>query len=138
MGKVRYHELADSAKKKYLGDFYKALFSLKNKTEMKNFIKDILTLSEIVMISRRLQIAKMLVMDKTYTEIKTKLKVGNATITSVDRWLNSGFGGYKKAIRKIKDNKQLNKVPDDISGTFDDLRKKHPAHFWLINNFLDK
>jgi len=59
-GKVRYHELSEYERKTYLGDFYSMVSLLKNRDEVKNFFKDLLTLSEVVMISRRIQVAKLL------------------------------------------------------------------------------
>jgi uncharacterized protein YerC len=59
-GKVKYHELSEFQKRKYLGEFYSMISLLRTRDEVKKFFKDLLTLSEVVMISRRLQIAKML------------------------------------------------------------------------------
>ena len=77
-GKVKYNQLTDFEKKKYLGEFYTMISLLKNRDEVKNFFKDLLTLSEVVMISRRIQIARMLLEGESYDEIKKKLRVGSA------------------------------------------------------------
>ncbi len=74
-GKVKYHELSESEKKKYLGDFYSMIALLKTRDDAKNFFKDLLSLSEIVMISRRIQIAKMLLEEHTYESIRKELRV---------------------------------------------------------------
>ena len=39
-GKVKYHELSDLEKKKYLGDFYTMVSLLKTREEVKNFFDD--------------------------------------------------------------------------------------------------
>ncbi len=135
-GKVKYNQLTNFEKKKYLGDFYTMVASLRNRDEVKMFFKDLLTLSEMVMISRRLQIAQMLLEGMTYEEIKTKLKTGLDTIGQVDRWLNSGFGGYKKIIERHNKNrsKKGNRdYPNDIPFSLDHIRKKYPLHFLLLN-----
>lgn len=82
------------------------LFSFKNSDEIFKFLKDLLTDSEEVMLTRRLQIAKMLIDDYTYDEIKIKLKTGYDTIKSVKYFLDFGWGGYLKAVKKTKKKKK--------------------------------
>ena len=65
-GKVKYSQLSEFEKKKYLGEFYTMVSMLKNRDEVKEFFKDLMTLSEMVMISRRLQAAAMLLESFTY------------------------------------------------------------------------
>ena len=96
--KIKFNELSEDQKKEYLGDFFSMISLLKNREEAKCFFKDLLSLSEIVMISRRIHIAKLLLKNRTYIEIMEDMKVGTATITQVDKWLNNGFGGYRKVI----------------------------------------
>jgi len=99
-GKVKYNDLSEYQKKKCLGDFYTMVASLRDREEVKIFFKDLLSLSEIVMISRRIQIAQMLLEGKSYEEIRRELKAGFSNISQVEKWLNSGFGGYKKVIAR--------------------------------------
>ena len=47
-GKVKYSQLSKEEKIKFLGDFYSTVASLQNREEVKNFLKDLLTLSESV------------------------------------------------------------------------------------------
>lgn len=135
-GKVRYNQLTDFEKKKYLGDFYTMVASLKSRDEVKMFFKDILTLSEIVMISRRLQIAQMLLEGEGYEDIKRKMKTSFDTIGQVDRWLNTGFGGYRKVIERSRQRQtRKSKRHSESAAPFslDHLRKKYPLHFLLLN-----
>lgn len=139
-GKVKYHELSESEKKKYLGDFYSMIALLKSREEAKNFFKDLLSLSEVVMISRRIQIAKMLLDGDTYDDIRKKLKVSPTTICQVERWLNNGFGGYRKVIAEYK-KKYPEKSDFEKYGypvfSKEWKRKKYPLHY-LFSNLLDK
>jgi len=135
-GKVKYHELSDFEKRKYLGEFYSMVALLKNREEVKNFFKDLLTLSEVVMISRRIQAAKMLLEGYKYEEIRAKLRIGFSTINQVERWLNNGFGGYRKTImeykkktKKITKSSKLGEVPYSAKW----IKKKYPLHFLLAN-----
>lgn len=139
-GKVRYHELSESEKKRYLGDFYSMVALLKTRDETKRFFKNLLTLSEVVMISRRIQVAKMLLEGHTYEEIRKKLKIGIATISQVEKWLYNGFGGYKETIKKYNkqypgksDFEKYGHVPFSPGWT----RKKYPLHY-LLSNLINK
>ncbi len=69
--------------------------------EMEKFLRDLLTESELVMLVRRLQIAKMLLDEAPYEEIKRELKAGDSTIMSVRKKLESGKGGYLKFIKEL-------------------------------------
>ncbi|HAT74009.1 MAG: hypothetical protein US30_C0008G0015 [Candidatus Moranbacteria bacterium GW2011_GWF2_36_839] len=130
-GKVKYHNLSDNQKKKYLGDFYTMVSLLENRDEVKNFFKDLLILSEVVMISRRIQVAKMLFEGYTHDEIRKEMKVGFSTVSQVERWLNNGFGGYRKTIeeyqKKYKDNPKVKNSKPFKSG----MMKKYPFHYLL-------
>jgi len=139
-GKVKYHELSEHEKKTYLGDFYSMVSLLKTRDEVKNFFKDLLTLSEAVMISRRIQVAKLFLEGYNYEQIHRKLKIGLATISQVEKWLNNGFGGYKKTIKNYnkkypaKDEfKRYGHTPFSKEWT----RKKYPLHY-LLTNLISK
>ena len=133
-GRVKYQNLTELEKKVFLGEFYDMIALLKNRDEVKQFFKDLLTLSEVVMISRRLQIAKMLLEGYTYREVQDKLKAGVPTIVSVERWLNQGFGGYKNIIGRHKKKKKKIKEYEPVTPfSLKHLRKKYPLHFLLYN-----
>jgi len=78
------------------------LSDFKNQQEIRDFLCDLLSGSEQVMLARRLQIAKMLMNDCTYDDIRSKLKVGYGNIKSVKHFLDFGWGGYLKAINSNK------------------------------------
>lgn len=130
-GKVKYHTLSGNQKKKYLGDFYTMVSLLKNREETKNFFKDLLTLSEVVMISRRIQVAKMLLEGKAYEEIRKELKIGLSTISQVERWLNNGFGGYKKTIEEYRNKYRENPKAKFKKPFKKGMMKKYPFHYLL-------
>jgi len=71
--------------------FIDLVTNLKTKTETVDFLLGILTPSEALMLSRRLQIAERLLQEGTTVEsIRQELGVGIRTIYGVDRWLHSG------------------------------------------------
>lgn len=75
---------------------------LRSAQEVNNFLEDLLTESEFVMIIRRLEIAKMLLDECSYFEIRKELNVGIQTIKFVREKINLGRGGYLQFIKKIK------------------------------------
>ena len=75
---------------------------LETKDEVRSFFKDLLSATESVMLARRIQIAKLLLAGWGYDRIEKKMGTGPTTIASVHRWLQGGFGGYTKAIPKLK------------------------------------
>ncbi|MDD5342286.1 MAG: YerC/YecD family TrpR-related protein [Patescibacteria group bacterium] len=82
--------------------FCETLARLKTKSDIRNFLKDLLNRQERIMLIRRLLIADMLISGKSHREIREKLKAGFPTISRVDRWLNFGRGGYETALKTIK------------------------------------
>jgi len=138
-GKIKYRNLSDKQKKEYLGDFYSIVGSLRGYDEAKSFFKDLLTTSEMVMLARRIQIAKLLAKNCTHEQIREKLSVGWATITQVDKWLNEGFGGYAKVLKKysIAKSDKLERIPPPLF-SLDDIRHRYPAQFVLLNLLMSK
>jgi TrpR-related protein YerC/YecD len=139
VGKIKYRNLSGTQKKEYLGDFYSIVSSLRGYDEAKNFFKDLLTTSEMVMICRRIQIAKLLMKGWTYEQVKEKLGAGMTTIGQVDKWLNEGFGGYARVLKRHNANKdkQREKIPP-APYSLEQVRRRYPAHFALLNLLMDK
>ena len=77
-GKLKMHDLSDAQRKACLGDFYSIVGSLQGYDEAKNFFKDLLTTSEMIMISRRIQIARQLMKGWTHEQIRENLGSGKA------------------------------------------------------------
>lgn len=132
-GKVKYHQLSEFEKKKYLGEFYDMIALLRSREEAKNFFKDLLSLSEVVMLSRRVQIAKMLLGGFGYDDIAKNLRVGKTTVNSVEKWLNAGFGGYKEILKRHKKKNARFDKPPSAPFSLGHIRRKYPLHFLLLN-----
>lgn len=78
-----------------------AFLSLENKKEAKNFLRDILTESEIEEFSKRLQAAHLLLEKTSYKEIEKKTSLSSTTVARISKWLSEGYGGYKKILERI-------------------------------------
>ena len=80
---------------------FEAVLSLKNKEECYIFFEDICTINELLSLSQRFEVAKMLREHKTYLEIAEKTGASTATISRVNRSLNYGNDGYDMVFERI-------------------------------------
>lgn len=137
--KVKPRKMDNKDRMKYLDALYTSISGLKSREEIKNFLKDLLTESERVMVGRRILIAQKLLENKTYDEIVEEMHVGFDTIMRVHRWLEDESDGYEKAVKALEGElnhrtKKLEaKYIDPLS--FAGLKKKYPLHFFLFNLF---
>ena len=80
---------------------FDAILSLQNKEECYTFFEDICTINELLSLSQRFEVAKMLREHKTYLEIADKTGASTATISRVNRSLNYGNDGYDMVFERI-------------------------------------
>jgi len=80
---------------------YKAIVSLKNLDECRDFFSDILTPAELQSIKDRLIVADLLDEGYTYREINNITGVSLTTIGRVSRFLSDGSGGYSLVLRRL-------------------------------------
>ena len=74
---------------------FDAILCLKDKEEC--------TVNELLSISQRYEVAKMLREGKTYLEISHSTGASTATISRVNRSLNYGNDGYDMVLERVKD-----------------------------------
>ncbi len=79
-----------------------ALLSLKNATDMKSFLRDLLTEDEIIEFGKRWEAARMLAAGVPYSEISKAVGLSSRTVARVAQWFHAGKGGYKLAIGSLK------------------------------------
>ena len=72
---------------------FKAIMCLKDTEECFEFFEDLCTINELLSLSQRFEVAKMLREQKTYLEIAEKTGASTATISRVNRSLNYGNDG---------------------------------------------
>ena len=86
-------------------DLARAFLSLENVEECYRLFEDLFTIREIQDLSQRLQVARLLQQQATYTEIVEKTGVSTATIGRVNRALNYGAGGYQHVLERMRKEK---------------------------------
>ena len=84
---------------------FEAIIQLKTVDECFDFFEDLATINEILSLSQRFEVARMLRQHKTYLEIAEKTGASTATISRVNRSLNYGNDGYDLAIQRIQEIK---------------------------------
>ena len=136
--KVRPRKISNQDRIKYLDILYTAIGSLKSREEIKQFLRDLLTESERLMIGRRIVIAQKLLQDHSYNQIMKEMKVGPDTIMRVHRWLEDENDGYEKVIKnleKVLEARQSKRKEFYDPYSFKGLKQKYPLHFLLFNLF---
>ncbi|WP_077369947.1 YerC/YecD family TrpR-related protein [Anaerosalibacter sp. Marseille-P3206] len=88
-------------KNEQVDSFFKAILQLKNMEECYRFFEDICTIKEIQSIAQRLEVAKLLRMNKTYNEIEAETGASTATISRINRSLNYGADGYDLVLDRM-------------------------------------
>ena len=86
-------------------NLFKAILSLRSIDECYDFFEDACTIKEILEISQRFEVARMLSEKKSYQTITEATGVSSATIGRVNRCLVYGSGGYRKALERINGEK---------------------------------
>ena len=83
---------------------FQGILSLEDKEECYTFFEDICTINELLSLSQRFEVAKMLREHKTYLEIAEKTGASTATISRVNRSLNYGNDGYDMVFSRMAEN----------------------------------
>lgn len=90
-------------KDEFVDKLFEAILLLENEEECYRFFEDICTVSEIKSLAQRLEVAKMLTQNKTYTTISNVTGASTATVSRVKRSLDYGAGGYHLILDRIRE-----------------------------------
>lgn len=83
---------------------FEAVLKLENKEECFRFFEDVCTVNELLSLSQRFEVARMLTKNKTYLEIAEQTGASTATISRVNRSLNYGNDGYHLVFSRMEEN----------------------------------
>ena len=81
-------------KDKYTDEMFEGILKLKNVDDCYKFFSDLCTPREIKSMAQRFTVAKMLIEKKVYSDIVNETGASTATISRVNRSLESGNEGY--------------------------------------------
>jgi TrpR-related protein YerC/YecD len=96
-------------KDEFVDKLFAAILLLEDEEECYRFFEDIATVAELKALAQRLEVAKMLEKNCTYTNIAEKTGASTATISRVKRCLNYGADGYQLILKRLK-KKQIEEL----------------------------
>ena len=127
----KYSRVSAQERAKLLEEFCEAIAVLKDPQEIMNFLIDLLTKQELIMLTRRLKIAKLLIEGKSYQVIGEILKVAPTTIAKINQWLEESGEGFRVVAERTRKEKPKPSTSWDYA--LEDWRKikrRYPLMFW--------
>lgn len=110
---------------------YDLVFGIVKATTIKDatlFLQDLLTKNEISILSKRLRIAKLLLLGMTYEDIAMQLHTSYATVAKIAIWLSERGDGFRKTIESLP------KLADTQSwedrSEWDSFKRRYSLYFW--------
>ena len=83
-------------------NLFRAILCLESVEECYRFFEDACTVKEILDIAQRLKAAKMLMNGENYVVVSKTTGMSTATISSVNKCLEYGGGGYRAVLEKLE------------------------------------
>ncbi len=84
----------------------RAMLTLRTEEDCYRLFEDLFTIREIQDLGQRLEVARLLKAQSTYTEIVNQTGVSTATIGRVNRALNYGAGGYQLVLSRMAEEEK--------------------------------
>ena len=85
---------------------YQAILSLQNVDECMRFFNDLCTVTELMAMEQRFQVAMCLNQGMIYNDILAETGASSATISRVNRSLQNGSDGYAIVFDRMKEQEQ--------------------------------
>ena len=89
-------------KDKYTDEMFEGILKLKSVDDCYKFFSDLCTPREIKSMAQRFTVAKMLIEKRVYSDIVNETGASTATISRVNRSLESGNEGYDLVFDRAK------------------------------------
>lgn len=83
-------------------NLYRAVLVLENEEEVRAFFSDLLTRKELVELSSRLEVARLLRKKVNYNEIVSSTGASTATISRVSKTIADKVGGYQTVLARME------------------------------------
>ncbi|KKR75928.1 MAG: Trp repressor [Candidatus Levybacteria bacterium GW2011_GWA2_40_8] len=130
MSQISKYQMDKILEERMFSVFYQTLADLRKKDEVQEFLNDLLTPTERIMLAKRLAIATLLIKGTTYEYIRDVIKVSTSTIMGVKTWLNIGGKGYLKAVTKLIRNEKFDAFLDKTEELIEKLTIPRPGSDW--------
>jgi len=92
--------------RKNMSQFYRAVLTLEDEEECRRFFDDVATIKEVLDLSARLEVARMLDEGAVFSTISKQTGASSATISRVNKCLAYGEGGYKTVLDRMKEEQE--------------------------------
>ncbi len=86
-------------------EFYRAILTLKTEEECRKFFDDICSVSEILAMEQRYEVARRLHDGLIYSAIMEETGASSAIISRVNRSIQYGVGGYEIVFNRLDEKK---------------------------------
>ena len=93
----------DKLKTREVDGLFDAVLKLKTRDECYDFFEDLCTISEILSMAQRLEVAKLLNGGMKYQDIAKNTGASTATVSRVNRSLKYGNDGYQLVLRRLEE-----------------------------------
>jgi TrpR-related protein YerC/YecD len=81
---------------------YDTIAKLRSRDEVRRFLRDLCTQSELDALAHRWEVAQLLDEGLPYLEVSKRAHASTTTVTRVAQWLRNGEGGYRLALDRRK------------------------------------
>jgi TrpR-related protein YerC/YecD len=135
MSRFSINKLQPKQQAQVFAEFYDIITSLNGKDEVQLFLQDLLTMDEIAMLMRRIEVATLLRAGFSYEQITNVLGVGKPKITNVQHSLQKNNSGYDIVIKKllIESGYKKGRVVKSKNSEYEKLKKIPYSGLYLIH-----
>ncbi|MFH2063105.1 MAG: YerC/YecD family TrpR-related protein [bacterium] len=78
-----------------------AVLALRDESEVRRFLRDLLTEEELQEFGRRLEAAQLLREGVPYVKIQRRTGLSSTTVARVAKWLHGSEGGYRTVLERL-------------------------------------
>lgn len=108
MTQVSKYPISNKIYERIVEIFFKSLTEIKTNEESKQFVRELLTPTEQIMLAKRLAIAFLLEKDYDFRAISKILRVSLTTVARVNLARKYGGEGYRRMMKKLLHEEQVN------------------------------
>lgn len=127
----KYFQISAKNQQELLSEFCEALLNIHTTDEVVKFLSDLLTKSEVIMLAKRIKIAKLLIEGRHYETIERALNVSHGTIAKVAIWLSEAGEGFRLVAKRAKKPKPPSQGQGDLLAMeWRGLKRRYPMMFW--------
>jgi len=87
-----------------INKLYDAIVSIQERKECEEFLRDLLTKTELNEVATRWLVARLLNKGTTYIEIESITGLSSTTVARVHKWFKKSKGGYVAMLDKIENS----------------------------------